>query len=375
MKKLTEVTLVKRDDIPSIRTIEVDGVEHWLGHVKDFMKQPHLLDFLPDDNRVSMAWVRLEAGEELEPHIHPVESMILMCEGGARTTGDVEADMAAGDALLVPPGRLHGFKGTEPNGFWGLSLQFDSRGLYEDYSDPWATFLPEQIEKFLSGTVGAQLITRNEAYMERFDKHKLFALVNRGLLDHPQTKAKFLDCFQVWSDHFQRMVLARASTMTEKTFEHMTMSHLEDELGHNRQLKANRDDFTEVFDPVLEAASNWFVSQMHTASELEKVVLVHLVVEASAVFFYQHVKPALADSSTHAHFDLHSVLDDEHVRMGYEFIETVDVDDGQALFNIQNKGWAMLMTVMSRIADLTVYANNARQEAEPSEERHDETLA
>ena len=159
--------------------------------------------------------------------------------------------MAAGDALLVPPGRLHGFKGAEPNGFWGLSLQFDSRGLYEDYSDPWATFLPEQVEKFLSGTVGAQLITRNEAYMERFDKHKLFALVNRGLLDHPQTKAKFLDCFQVWSDHFQRMVLARASTMTEKTFEHMTMSHLEDELGHNRQLKANRDDFAEVFDPVL----------------------------------------------------------------------------------------------------------------------------
>lgn len=88
MKKLTEVTLVKRNDIPSIRTIEVNGVEHWLGHVKDFMKQPHLLNFLPDDKRVSMAWVRLEAEEELEPHIHPVESMILLCEGGARTVGN-----------------------------------------------------------------------------------------------------------------------------------------------------------------------------------------------------------------------------------------------------------------------------------------------
>ncbi|CDH06424.1 hypothetical protein XBO1_2280001 [Xenorhabdus bovienii str. oregonense] len=89
MKKLSNVTLVKRDYIPSIHTIEVNGVEHWLGHVKDFMKNKQLLDFLPDDNRISMAWVRLEAGEELEPHIHPVESMILLCEGSAESTGDM----------------------------------------------------------------------------------------------------------------------------------------------------------------------------------------------------------------------------------------------------------------------------------------------
>ncbi len=67
---------------PLYHTIEVDRVEHWFWHVKNFMKQPHLLDFLPDDNHVSMAWVRLEEGEKLEPHIHPMESMILMCEGG-----------------------------------------------------------------------------------------------------------------------------------------------------------------------------------------------------------------------------------------------------------------------------------------------------
>ncbi|MDF2414328.1 cupin domain-containing protein [Aeromonas sp. 1HA1] len=375
MKKLTDVTLVKRDDIPSIRTIEVDGVEHWLGHVKDFMKQPHLLDFLPDDNRVSMAWVRLEAGEELEPHIHPVESMILMCEGGAWTTGDVQANMQAGDALLVPPGKLHGFKGAEPNGFWGLSIQFDSRGLYEDYSDPWATFLPDDIKKNFGGSVAEQLFARNEIYMERFDKHKLFALVNRKLLENPVAKSKFLNCFQVWSDHFQRMVLSRASTLNDKAYEDMTMSHLEEELGHNRQLKNNRQDFEVVFDPTLEAASSWFVSQMYSLADLEKVVLVHLVVEASAVYFYKHIKPALVDSSTKEHFELHSVLDDEHVRMGYDFIASAEIGDSQALFDIQNKGWAMLMTVMSRIADLTVYASNLSVSTEAHEELSDEAMA
>ncbi|MDE1476707.1 cupin domain-containing protein [Xenorhabdus bovienii] len=362
MKKLSNVTLVKRDYIPSIHTIEVNGVEHWLGHVKDFMKNKQLLDFLPDDNRISMAWVRLEAGEELEPHIHPVESMILLCEGSAESTGDIQAAMDAGDALLVPPGHLHGFKGGHPNGFWGLSIQFDSRGLYEDFTDPWATFHPEQVNTTLGNTVAEQLFSRNEIYMERFDKHKLFALVNRGLLKKTQTKKKFLDCFQVWSDYFQKMVLARATTLNDATFEEITMSHLEEELGHNRDLKNGRVDFEPVFDPILEAASSWFTYKMSTATELEKVVLVHLVVEASATFFYKHIKPVMDGSTTKTHFDVHSVLDDEHVRMGYEFISKCDINDGKPLFEIQNKGWAMLMTVMSRIADLTVYENRASEE-------------
>ncbi|OWO80962.1 hypothetical protein B5C26_15365 [Photorhabdus luminescens] len=359
MKKLSKVTLVKRDHIPSIHTIEVNGVEHWLGHVKDFMKNNQLIDFLPDDNRISMAWVRLEAGEELEPHIHPVESMILLCEGSAESTGDIQTAMEAGDALLVPPGHLHGFKGGYPDGFWGLSIQFDSRGLYEDFTDPWATFLPEQINKNLGTTIAEQLFSRNETYMERFDKHKLFSLVNRGLLKKTQAKKRFLDCFQVWSDHFQKMVLTRAATLHNDAFEELTMSHLEEELGHNRDIKNNRIDFEPVFDPVLEAASSWFAYKMITATELEKVVLVHLVVEASATFFYKHIKPVMDDTTPKAHFDVHSILDDEHVRMGYEFISNYNIEDGKPLFEIQNKGWAMLMTVMSRIADLTVYESSA----------------
>src|SRR6185437_4850373 len=134
----SKVKLVRRDDIPSMRTVVVNGVEHWLGHVKDFKKHGELTNFLPKDDRVSMAWVRLEAGEELDEHTHPVESMILMCEGGATTTGDVCDQMNAGDVLIVPPGKRHGFIGAQPNGFWGLSMQFDSRGLYEDITDPWA---------------------------------------------------------------------------------------------------------------------------------------------------------------------------------------------------------------------------------------------
>ncbi|OHX13848.1 hypothetical protein BI347_10230 [Chromobacterium sphagni] len=352
-----------------MRTVVVDGIEHWLGHVKDFTKNASLTQFLPKDNRISMAWVRLEAGERLDEHIHPVESMILMCEGGARTLGDVRETMNAGDILLVPPGKLHGFIGMPPNGFWGLSIQFDSRGLYEDITDPWATFTSELDQRHGNDNVVEKLLRKNEEYMERFDKHRLFAMVRNGLLDDEGIRRRFLDCFQVWSNYFQKMVLTRAITSKQKGFEELAWLHLYEELGHNQDLAKSRDDLQTIFDPLLEATCSWFASKMEHIGEAEKVVLSHVVVEASATFFYKHVQPALAQSEVKGHFDVHSVVDDGHVEMGYAFLRKLSIDDGSALFEVQHQGWAMLMAVMARIADLTVHnaggaaATNAEQDS------------
>lgn len=355
-QELSGVALVRRDDVPSMRTVVVDGIEHWLGHVKDFTKNPTLVNFLPKDNRISMAWVRLEAGERLDEHIHPVDSMILLCEGSARTLGDVREVMNAGDVLLVPPGRPHGFIGMGPNGFWGLSIQFDSRGLYEDAADPWATFAPEKKTSAANeGSIIDQLFAKNEEYMERFDKHRLFALVHNGLLNDLDARKRFLDCFQVWSNHFQKMVLARAMTLQDSKFEELAWLHLIEELGHNRDLAKSRADLRPVFDPVLESACAWFPWKTGLIGDAEKVVLVHLVVEASATFFYKHVGPAMAATDVKEHFDTHTVADDGHVEMGYSFLKKLTIEDGQSLFEIQRQGWAMLMAVMGRIADLVVH--------------------
>jgi quercetin dioxygenase-like cupin family protein len=367
-----EVELVKRDDVPSMRTIVVNGVEHWLGHVKDFTKNSSLAEFLPKDNRISMAWVRLEAGEELTPHVHPVPSMILIVEGSARTTGDKHAVMNAGDALLVPQRRPHGFIGLPPNGFWGLSIQFDSRGLYEDIEDPWATFLADDKSTEGAGNPVEQLFKKNDEYMERFDKHRLFVLVRNGLLNNPQSRRKFLDCFQVWSNHFQKMVLNRVVTLQNPSFEELAWAHLIEELGHNRDLAKSRPDLQPVFDPVLEGVCSWFPSKVGVVSDLEKVVLVHLVVEASALFFYKHVQPAMGATGAKGHFDSHKAGDEAHVAMGYDFLRKVTSADWPRLFEIQRQGWAMLMSVMGRVADLVVHtseqvdASNARprQDAE-----------
>jgi len=372
----SNVTLVRREDIPSMRTVVVDGVEHWLGHVKDFTKNAALVDFLPKDNRISMAWVRLEAGERLDEHIHPVDSMILMCEGGARTLGDVRVAMNAGDILLVPPGRPHGFIGMPPHGFWGLSLQFDSRGLYEDIGDPWASFAPESRPAGKAApSIAEQLFLRNEEYLERFDKHRLFALVRAGLLNTPGAKSRFLDCFQVWSNQFQKMVLARAMTVQHPDFEELAWCHLIEELGHNRDLAKNRGDLQAIFDPVLESSCAWFPWKTSLVGDAEKVVLIHLVVEASATCFYKHVHPAMAASDVKEHFDAHKVADDGHVEMGYALLRKLPLEDGRALFEIQRQGWAMLGTLMGRIADLVVHHGAKPAAAGPQRDNSDADAA
>lgn len=359
-----EVKLVRRDEIPSMRTVVVDGVEHWLGHVKDFTKNDSLLDFLPSDNRVSMAWVRLEAGERLDEHTHPVDSMILMCEGGSSTLGDVETDMQAGDVLLVPQGRPHGFLGAKPNGFWGLSLQFDSRGLYEEISDPWAVFSPNDgMDAQAVENASEELLRRNELFVQRFDKHRLFALIDGGLLNSDDARERFLDCFQVWSEHFQKMVLTRTLTTQDAAFEDITWEHMFEELGHSRSLAGSRAENRQVFDPVLDATCAWFSSKIAQIGDLEKVVLVHLVVEASATSFYKHTQPIMQSRRESDHFEEHSHADARHVEIGIELIKTAMVNDARRLLEIQQQGWSMLTALMGRIADLVVHYSKAESDA------------
>lgn len=372
MQEMPRVAVVGRDDVPSMRTVVVDGVEHWLGHVKDFTKNATLVNFLPKDNRISMAWVRLEAGEQLDAHIHPVDSMILICEGSTRTLGEVREDMSAGDILVVPQRKPHGFIGMPPDGFWGLSIQFDSRGLYENIEDPWATFLArEQALASSEGTIAEQLFKKNEEYMERFDKHRLFALVRNGLVNDPEARKRFLDCFQVWSNYFQKMVLTRVVTLQHPMFEELAWLHLVEELGHNRDLAKSRADLQPVFDPVLEATCAWFPWKTGLISDAEKVVLIHLVVEASATFFYKHLGPAMAATDAKEHFDSHKIADDAHVEMGYAFLRKFPLDNWERLFEIQRQGWAMLMAVMGRIGDLVVHnSGSAAAESKRPDQRH-----
>lgn len=358
------VEVVTRDEIPAIHTVMEGGREHVLGILKEFRRHERLSGFLPRDFRVAIAWVHLDAGQTLEPHVHPVNSMILICRGDVRALGDCEADLKEGDILLVPHGRKHGFTGSGTEGFWGISIQFDSRGLYEDLADPWASFLEGESHADPGAPMQAaedaldRLLAANDRYVTNFSKHRLFTMVHNGYLADAGMRARFFDCFQIWSSHFQRMLQGRAFLSSDPSFQRLAQSHLGEELGHDQLLRRDRPDSRPVWDPALEAACAWFPWQMTCLGEPEKVVLVHLVVEASASVFYGAMAPVMAAAESRAHFDAHADAEDQrHFEMGVALLRRhVQHLDLRSLMAVQKRGWDMLATVFGRIADLIMTA-------------------
>jgi quercetin dioxygenase-like cupin family protein len=143
---LKDVLLISRSDIPAIHEVEEGGKVHTLGEHRDFSRHPLLREHIPENARLGISWVKLGPGQTLDPHLHPIVSMIIICRGAGSLLGDLEGDLKEGDVVLVGAGRLHGFVGGEPSGFTGLSVQFELRGLYEDKDRALVTFpSPSQI--------------------------------------------------------------------------------------------------------------------------------------------------------------------------------------------------------------------------------------
>ncbi len=134
------IAIVRRSEIEMITEIMEDGEMHQLGELRDFRRHPLLAEFIPERARLAIAWVRLGPGQILAPHRHPTPSLLL-CTGGRGIVLDLpDRIIEPGDAVLVPVGSTHGFKGLEPTGIEGLSIQFEERGLYEDVTRPQVVF-------------------------------------------------------------------------------------------------------------------------------------------------------------------------------------------------------------------------------------------
>jgi quercetin dioxygenase-like cupin family protein len=385
-----KVELIKRADIPSLHTVTVDNREHLLGILKDFRKNPALEEFLPPESHFAAAWVHLGPGQVLDGHLHPIDSMIIVCHGRALVYGEVRGEMEEGDILLVPRGHRHGFVGAGSGGFWGLSIQFAIQGLYEDAAHAQTVFLedetparaaaaePAPAPEVVDGLAG--LLARNQRLAAAFDRNPLFDLARSGVLQAPLVRERFLDCFQVWSDYFQRMVQLRAA-VSEGPGRPLAEAHLHDELGHNLDLARGRSERAcAVWDPVLESTGAWFAWRMMSLTDAERIVLVHLVIESAAAVFYSHMRDHVAAADVEGHVSAHLGLDDEHVQMGVRALETLRPADLPPLLRIQEQGWAMLECMFARMGDLAAASGRtaereAARPAAPAPERAENRLA
>jgi len=76
-----EIRIVPRDGIPLIQEIEQAGEVHVLGELRDFRWNDLLRSFMPDATQFAISWVELGPGEVLQPHTHPIQTMLVISAG------------------------------------------------------------------------------------------------------------------------------------------------------------------------------------------------------------------------------------------------------------------------------------------------------
>jgi quercetin dioxygenase-like cupin family protein len=161
--------VVKRDEIPAITHVVIDGEDRYIGEVRDFRGNASLRHFIPNEGRASLSWVRLGAGETHQAHTHPTASMVIICEGSGELIGDTQQPVAAGDLVIIPSNTMHGFIGPGSAGLRGISLQFEGLGLYENADKP----------RMQSGTKHKfkPLVDAQAGNVERFGRNRPVELV------------------------------------------------------------------------------------------------------------------------------------------------------------------------------------------------------
>lgn len=344
------ILAVAREQIRAITSVEVGSERHELGQQRDFRRHPELATFLPEQGRISMAWVRLRDGESLDVHQHPTKSMILVCSGSVRLTGDNPKQLFEGDAVCVPPFAGHGFSTKVGETFHGLSIQFEGNGLYEDENRARVAF-----DGGLDSPIAA-LDRLNDELLRKHTRNALFQLFESGRLQREQAlRGRFVAALYVWSSYFQRMIHARQAVCADPTLSDEYGKHFEEEFGHDRLLRDRYKISERVYDPALEAASNWFVAQMHQLDEAQKIVVVHLVVESSGHAFGLATAAIFGKTAKAGdYFDVHAEADDDHRNIGREYLKNLPASALPQLMNVCRQAWDQMDLVHERIAAWTL---------------------
>ena len=337
---------IPRDQLESIHEVVVNGVTENLGVLKNFGANKILKSKLPE--YFSAAWVHLKSGERLNNHKHESDSMIIMTEGEGFATGAVEKDLIAGDIVYIPAGETHGFMGGGREGFWALSIQFEDMSLYEDANNPKVAFIGNDIAHKDSAL--DKLHSLNEECIANFKKNEIFSKEVSELMSEKERLAILKDCLQVMSDSFQRLMFSRMALSKDEKYRKIFFEHFIDELGHDTDLKAERDNREKTWDPILEASTFWFFGKNFLIDDPERVVMIQMVLEKGASLFYGHFSKKLDIKSDH--IEKHCDMDEGHDKLGVDLLEQESDQKLESLQGLLKESWSMLDLFLGRTAEL-----------------------
>lgn len=344
-----KMQVISRNAIPPIQSITQGGEVHELGELRDFRWNDQLRSFIPPDARFSVSWVRLQDGEVLQPHVHPIHSMMVFYAGSGQMLGDLERPVAKDDVVVVPSGCSHGFVGG-PEGLHGLSIQF-GEGLYTRPDAPRVLFMDQ--EHSLDS-----LLAYNEKRIREFEQGRIFELLADGTLEDPQRRKVYLDALQIWVDGNQTLLFSRQATCADPTYQKVFFHHMQEEIGHDLmhrdRAEGEGEPESKMRDAVMEAVTNWFAYQMYVLDNAEKTAIIHLVIENASVVYHTRAMPILSKFVNKEYFDVHVEADDEHAAMGVALLRNESPSTYKRLTEIVGEAWDMIGAMTDRLVEITL---------------------
>lgn len=331
-----QLRIITRDELPSIHEAIVNGEKHSLGTLKNFSSNNILAEEFPKN--FSCSWVKLENGETLSPHTHDEDSMIILTEGEGLFKTDRKFKLEHGDIVVVPKGASHGFSTEESTSFLALSIQFNESSLYEDSESPRVEFLSQY----------ELLLKKNEEFANQFYQTNHTFKID---IDTQEKKDMLLDCLQVISDHFQRLMFLRVGLCESSNYEKVFLEHFIEEFGHNKSLSKERNR-PKLWDPILEASCSWFVNKNHLLDNAERIIMVQLILEKCAHLFYSHFSDLLGDQNKSHHIDEHKEADEGHDLLGVELLKEESDFKFKSFFKLQEESWSIMNLFIQRVGDL-----------------------
>jgi hypothetical protein len=334
------IRLVPRDEIPASAT---DGGDHGSIDYRAFHDHELLRHLVPFPGVVSFAWSRLASGEELPARPQPMPTLIIVVQGRAALTGAAPRPIAQGDVVTIPSGREFGFADVGPDGLAAIHVSFTDSP--EDRAGETTT---------LEG-----LLARNRERGQAVLANPLYRMLVDGTLNDPVKRDLCRSCVQTFSDVFQTIIFTRQATCRDDDYRGTFLAHFLEELGHNEMIGPRRDG-PETQDPILVATGSWFAAQMYALDNVEKAVIVNLVLETSGHLFHSMARRAFANDAAREYFAVHSDNDERHQEMAVGLLTGHHPDTYRRLHRLLDDGWDMFEAMARRMAQI-VAARGARR--------------
>ena len=197
------------------------------------------------------------------------------------------------------------------------------------------------------------LLHYNNQRIAQFKTTRIMQLLEQGVLNLEGKKEKFLAALLIWSHYFQRTLYARQAFCFEEPFETIFREHLAEEFGHDLLLQQEHNDDSIIEDAHIDAAGTWFLNSMLSSSNLEKLIIVNLVLESAGDVFYTTVFPFFQANMKKkgGFFQIHAQADAHHSQIGMDLIKDQSAVTYSRLISVAGQSWDMLEIIFARIAD------------------------